>query len=219
VCAKIRSDITMSVQSLEEDLQFVQEFHTHMVQIIEAIKGWERTDAAAIDQAREDGNPDGVCYDEGQSRKIKEYTKTYRQLRTTINLELVRLRNIAGRYQLAFNENWIYKIPTSNQRDPNAYTYSFDSSAEAATIRDIDLILGALNNNLREEKRQAARSRWIKVRDDYLFPGARWFLKPEHSKFTLIAGLAIVLALVLRSLGYDSKTIVEIVKAMRGCRE
>jgi hypothetical protein len=45
---------------------------------------------------------------------------------------------------------------------------------------------------------------------------ARWFVKPEHSKFALIAGLAILVALILRLLGFDGKTIVDIIKAMTG---
>lgn len=225
ICAgKRRGRITglgfaVSAHSLEEDIQFVQQFQGYVVQLIAAVKKWESLDAAAWEEAREEGHPHEICYDEDDGRKIKECTNTYSRLRTTINFEQIRLRNIAARYQLGVNENWSFKIPAQRNVNPNTYTFTFDANTEGTIIREIELIRGALSNDLREERRRETRSIWRKSWEDYLWPVAIWFVKPEHSKFTLIAGLAIVVALVFRSLGYDSKTIVEIVKAIRGGKE
>jgi hypothetical protein len=211
----------VSVNSLEEDIQFVQQFQGYIIQFIATVKAWESLDATAWEEARESGTPNEICYGLDESRKIKEYNATYRQLRTTINCEQVRLRNIASRYQLGFNENWIFNIPTERHASAGIgnYAFTFDLHTESAIVRDIELIRGALSNDLREEKRREGRPFWRKFWADYLLPAAKWFVKPEHSKFTLIAGLTIVVALVFRSLGYDGKTIVEIVKAIRGGKE
>jgi len=206
----------MSVRSLENDLGFVQEFQDHVVQIIAAINGWERIDAAVVEQAREDGHPDEVCPDEDQSRKIREYKEVYWRLRTIINLETVRLRNIASRYQLTFSDNWLYNIPTEHRPTPTSYCYSLNKTSEAAIIRDIELVRGAVSDSLRTEKCLEARRWYVKFRDDYLLPTAVWFVKPDHSKWTLIAVLIIVVAIALRLLGYDAKTIVDVAKALRG---
>lgn len=186
----------MSVHNLEEDIQFVQQFQGYIVQIIATVKAWESLDAVAWEEARESGTPNEICYGLDESRKINEYNATYRQLRTTINFEQVRLRNIAARYQLGFNENWIFNIPTERHASPGTYAFTFDLHTESSIIREIELIRGALSNNVREERRREARPLWRKFWADYLLPAAKWFVKPEHSKFTLIAGLAIVVALL-----------------------
>jgi hypothetical protein len=78
------------------------------------------------------------------------------------------------------------------------------------------LIRAAIGEDTKHQQLLALRP-WYKKRfEDQLEPGARWFLKPEHSKYTAIAILLIVVAFVLSRLGYDAKGIVEIIKAVKG---
>lgn len=204
----------MSVRNLEEDLQFVQTFHGYIVQYIAAVNGWEQIDAQ-VGEIREGGKTE-YYYSEEQFAALKKHESSYRSLRDTINLEVIRVRNIASRYQLAFNENWIYNIPTQRPKSGQQYMCTFDESIENAIYRDIFLIRGAISDNLKSERRREARPWYVKVWDDRMLPTLQWFVRPEHSKFTLIALLAIAVAVVLRALGYDGKVIVEIVKAIRG---
>jgi hypothetical protein len=194
----------MSVHTLEEELGFLQIFHNHVIHLIDTVKAWERLDAAAIEESNKNREPE-VSYSLEAAKNIRQYTKSYEELRTLINLQLVRLRNIAKRYGLVFNEHWIYNLPTTRPRTAEGYTFTFDDYNENSIIRDILLIRGALNDNIREEKRRESRPRWLKVRDDYVFPVAKWLIKPEHSKFTLVAILVIVCAIVLHLFGFDAK--------------
>ncbi|MGD0499256.1 MAG: hypothetical protein ABSC23_12560 [Bryobacteraceae bacterium] len=204
----------MGVQSLEEDLQFVHEFHGYLVQLIDAVKSWETTDARAVERGRE--RHERAYYEKEEAERIEGFRQVYGRLRTTINLGAVRLRNIAARYQLGFNEGWIYRMPASEQTNPNEYMFSFGPQAESAIIRDIQLIRGAIDNDLRIARRLAARPWRRRVYEDRVLPTARWFISPEHSKFTLVAGLATIVAVVLRLLGFDGKTIIDIIKAIKG---
>ena len=205
----------MTVHSLEEDIQFVQQFQGYVVQIIATVKAWESIDASAIERAREDGNPNEVCYDEDEAPKIRKYKATYGELRTNINFEQVRVRNIATRYQLVLNENWIFNIPTQRKGSPDNYAFTFDTGTESAIIREIQILRGALSNDLREARRLESRPLWRKLWADYILQAAKWFIKPEHSKYTAIAILLILVASVLWCLGYDAKGIVEIIKAFK----
>jgi hypothetical protein len=204
----------MSVNSLEDDLQFLQVFQDHVAQLISTVQRWEELDCEALEYRREEGDPSAIGLSFEDATKFNTLRESLPQIRSNINFEIVRLRNIATRYGLSFNENWLYITPTIGRSNPT-YAFSFTESLENAIFRDIILIRGAVSDDLKNERRRGARPRRVKARDDYIFPLAHWFIKPEHSKFTLIAGLAIVLALVLRLLGFDGRTIVEIIKAIK----
>ena len=81
------------------------------------------------------------------------------------------------------------------------------------------MIRGAASQNVEREEQKAARWWLRKCYEDYLLLVANWFLRPEHSKYTLIAVLAVLAAIALRALGYDGRTIVDVVKALRGGKE
>ena len=126
-------------------------------------------------------------YNNAESKEVKQCAQVYSQVRTTINLELVRFRNIVTRYQLIFGENWLKALPAKQHKTDPQYRYTFHAEMTSAVIREFELIRGALSDNLRQEKKRDARHRWTKLREDCIFPTAKWFIRPEHSKITLTA--------------------------------
>jgi hypothetical protein len=204
----------MTVQTLREDLQFLERFQGNVAQYIQVVRDWERLDAAAVEEAHGDGNE--AHYTEEDSQRVKAYARMHRELLTSINQEIIRLRALVTRYQLAFDELWLFHSPTEGQTTPGIYSHYFTPGRENTIRREIELIRGALTLDLKLEQAREARSWGATLYEERILPTAGWFIKPEHSKFTLIAGLAILLALVLRLLGFDGKTIVDIIKAIRG---
>jgi hypothetical protein len=106
-------------------------------------------------------------------------------------------------------------MPASGRNNPN-YIFNFLPDLENSINRDLTLVRAAIDEEIKHNQRQALRPRRRKVAEDWVVPVFHWFTKPDHSKYTVIAALIIVVAFFLWCLGYDAKGIVEIIKAFKG---
>ena len=204
----------MTVLKLQGDADFVQKFQFAVVQYISAVREFEALDSKALAEKSKD--PDVVGLDLDELTRYNALKVELPQLRANLNFEVIRIRDISSRYQgTGLNEGWLYHLPGSGRNNPQ-YVFQFQADLENSILRDLVLIRAAIGEDTKHQQRLALRP-WYKKRfEDQLEPVARWFLKPEHSKYTAIAILLIVVAFVLSRLGYDAKGIVEIIKAVKG---
>lgn len=203
----------MSVEQAKRELDFIREFSDCVENMIRFAKQWEEMDASEIAKSNT-GDVNAIARNDA-------FKPAYDEAHAEVSIRMVRINELCQRYGVTLPENLLFARPTAGRSSVIQYRYAFPEVAEAQLRRTLLMLRGAADRHLKEEEQKEFEERNqppipLRIRSCNAFKRSVKLLHDTGYLKPIVWTVLIVIVIgCLHLFGFDLKTILEIIKAIR----